>query len=61
MGSKNLKPMQSLKSLGHKIVGFDEEGLVMNHIISIPGRVNAECMKLVEYFFTVGKSNQLIL
>ena len=51
--------MQSLKSLGHKIVGFDEEGLVMNHIISIPGRVNAECMKLVEYFFTVGKKQSI--
>ncbi len=59
MGSKNLKPMQSLKSLGHKIVGFDEEGLVMNHIMSIPGRVNAECMKLVEYFFTVGKKQSI--
>ena len=24
MGAKNIKPMKMLKSLGHKIVGFDE-------------------------------------
>ncbi len=55
MGPKNLKPMQSLKSLGHKIVGYDEEGLVMNQLMSIPIRINSECMKLVEFFFTAGK------
>ena len=59
MGAKNLKPMQSLKSLGHKIVGYDEEGLVMNQVMSIPGRINSECMKLVEFFFTVGKKQSI--
>ena len=53
--------MKKLRGLGHKIVGYDEEGLVMNQVMSIPGRINSECMKLVEFFFTVEKSSQLIL
>jgi len=54
MGPKNIKPMQKLKELGHKIVGFDEEGLVMNMRDIMPLRVNKTCFNLVEYFFTVG-------
>ena len=55
MGPRNIKPMQKIKKLGHKIVGFDEEGLVMNMPQVIPLRVDKTCMKLVDYFFTVGK------
>ena len=54
MGPKNIKPMQKLKELGHKIVGFDEEGLVMNMRDIMPLRVDKTCFNLVEYFFTVG-------
>ena len=46
--------MQKLKELGHKIVGFDEEGLVMNMRDIMPLRVDKTCFNLVEYFFTVG-------
>ena len=59
MGSRNLKPMQNLKNIGHKIVGYDEEGLVMNQLMSIPVRINSDCMKLVEFFFTVGKKQSI--
>jgi surface carbohydrate biosynthesis protein len=55
MGEKNIKPMKKLSELGHKIVGFDEEGLVMNQVETIPVRIRKECLNLVEYFFTVGK------
>ena len=55
MGRKNIKPMQELKKFGHKIVGFDEEGMVMNMVETIPLRVTHKCLDLVEYFFTVGK------
>ena len=55
MGRKNIKPMQELKKFGHKIVGFDEEGMVMNMVETIPIRVTHKCLDLVEYFFTVGK------
>ena len=55
MGRKNIKPMQELKKFGHKIVGFDEEGMVMNMVETIPIRVTQKCLDLVEYFFTVGK------
>ncbi len=55
MGPKNIEPMQKMKRLGHKIVGFDEEGLVMNMPEIIPLRVDKTCLKLVDYFFTVGK------
>ena len=51
---KNIKPMQKLKELGHKIVGFDEEGLVMNMRDIMPLRVDKTCFNLVDYFFTVG-------
>lgn len=54
MGPKNIKPMQELKKLGHKIVGSDEEGLVMNMAEIIPLRIDKACFKLVDYFFTVG-------
>ena len=35
MGINNLKEMKKLRGLGHKIVGYDEEGLVMNQVMSI--------------------------
>ena len=54
MGPKNIKPMKKLKRLGHKIVGYDEEGLVMNMADIIPLRINKTCFELVDYFFTVG-------
>jgi len=59
MGEKNIKSMKKLRLLGHKIVGFDEEGLVMNQIETIPLRVNNECLNLVEYFFTVGTKQKI--
>ena len=55
MGENNIEPMKKLRKLGHKIVGFDEEGLVMNQVETIPVRIRKECIDLVEYFFTVGK------
>jgi surface carbohydrate biosynthesis protein len=58
MGKKNIKPMQMLKSLGHNIVGFDEEGLLANHPSMMKERINENCLQLVEKFFTVG-SKQL--
>ena len=61
MGINNLKEMKKLRGLGHKIVGYDEEGLVMNQVMSITPsvRINSECMKLVEFFFTVGKKQSI--
>ena len=56
MGAKNIKPMKMLKSLGHKIVGFDEEGLIANQYQMMDRRVNKECIDLVEKFFTHGKN-----
>ena len=56
MGPNNYKDMIKLKKLGHKIVGYDEEGLVMNQVETISKRVDSRCMKLVEFFFTVGKN-----
>ena len=61
MGPKNIKPMQKLKKLGHKIVGSDEEGLVMNMAEIIPLRIDKTCFKLVDYFFTVGNVQKEIL
>lgn len=58
MGKKNIKPMQNLKSYGHKVVGFDEEGLIANHYSLMKERINENCLDYVEKFFTVG-SNQL--
>ena len=55
MGSNNIAPMNNVKNLGHKAVGYDEEGLVMNMIPAISNRINKECMKMVNYFFTVGQ------
>ena len=55
MGIKNIKPMKKLINLGHKVVGFDEEGLIANNERLIAGRVNETCLDLVEKFFTVGK------
>ena len=56
MGVKNIKPMKMLKSLGHKIVGFDEEGLIAYQHQLMEQRVNKECLDLVEKFFTHGKN-----
>lgn len=56
MGAKNIKPMKMLKSLGHKIVGFDEEGLIAYQYQLMEQRVNKECIDLVEKFFTHGKN-----
>ena len=56
MGVKNIKPMKMLKSLGHKIVGFDEEGLIAYQHQLMEKRVNKECLDLVEKFFTHGKN-----
>ena len=58
MGKNNIKPMKKLMKLGHKIVGFDEEGLVMNQVETIPVRINKDCLNMVEYFFTVGKNQK---
>ena len=58
MGKNNIEPMKKLKKVGHKIVGFDEEGLVMNQVETIPGRINKDCLNMVEYFFTVGKKQK---
>lgn len=58
MGPKNLKPMKYLKQFGHSIIGYDEEGLVMNQVKSISNRINKDCLNLVDYFFTVGKVQQ---
>ena len=55
MGANNLNPMNNVKNLGHKVVGYDEEGLVMNMVPAISNRINKECMKMVNYFFTVGQ------
>ena len=55
MGTHNIKPMRDVKNLGHKAVGYDEEGLVMNMVPAIPIRINKECMEMVDYFFTVGQ------
>ncbi len=54
MGPRNRKPMQDITKLNHKIVGYDEEGMVMNMPSIIPLRIDSTCMKLVDYFFTVG-------
>lgn len=54
MGKKNIKPMKNLVNNGHKVVGFDEEGMVANEVSIIPDRIRRECMKMVEFFFTVG-------
>ena len=51
MGTHNIKPMRDVKNLGHKAVGYDEEGLVMNMVPAIPIRINKECMEMVDYFF----------
>ena len=58
MGKKNIKPMKDLISNGHKIVGFDEEGMVSHNPSIIPNRVNKDCMRMVEFFFTVGEIQQ---
>lgn len=58
MGKKNIKPMKNLIDNGHKIVGFDEEGMVAHDPSIIPNRVNEDCMKMVDFFFTVGEIQQ---
>jgi len=58
MGKKNIQPMKDLINNGHKIVGFDEEGMVAHDPSIIPNRVNKDCMKMVEFFFTVGAIQQ---
>lgn len=58
MGPKNINIMKKLKFLGHKIVGYDEEGLVMNLVDEIPRRIKKECLDFVEYYFTVGKKQK---
>ncbi len=59
MGTNNIIPMRKIKKSGHKAVGYDEEGLVMNMVAAIPGRVNKECMEMVNYFFTVGQKQSI--
>ena len=58
MGKKNVEPMQEIKKNGHKIVGFDEEGLVVNQVSGIADRVNKNCLNMVDFFFTVGAKQQ---
>ena len=58
MGKKNIKPMKNLINNGHKIVGFDEEGMVAHEVSLIPNRINKDCMKMVDFFFTVGGVQQ---
>ena len=55
MGPNNLNPMRNIKNFGHSIVGYDEEGLVMNMVQAISDRINIKCMEMVNYFFTVGQ------
>ena len=59
MGDNNIIPMKHVKKAGHKVVGFDEEGLVMNMTQAIPKRVRKECMEMVDYFFTVGQKQSI--
>ena len=59
MGKKNIEPMRSLIKNGHKIVGFDEEGLIANQVSGIHNRINKDCMNMVEYFFTVGLNQKM--
>ena len=47
---KNIRPMKNLINNGHKIVGFDEEGMVAHEVSLIPNRVNKDCMKMVDFF-----------
>jgi len=58
MGEKNLKPIIRIKNEGHKIIGFDEEGLGIANDVVIKERIKNECVDNVNYFLSWGEKNR---